>query len=336
MFCNNPILDKATKEHVIPKWLIKFTGEEGRKVKHFEDIVGASFETLTVDAHEECNKDYGKFEDEVHILFHKIFNGSYINQLEINMLMDWLEKQRYVMWRHSVFKNKTPLTPKFGVYQRVGMLDRYLGVYQSAIPISGVSYFNISNLCFVFSPSFFTLRVKELVFVFGSYRDMAADLIKSPRIDQSGNILFWTNNHSNDFIPMRDENHIFFQQSLPINVYYEEGKEILNKMKLAGFNHLYKNLGTIYRLNNDNLQPMQRSVKLFKKNIKKIHPYNYPGNLMYNSIKNHLRFISQFVIKDLYFISEPIRNLILKEIITMAEINFEEFVKSNSTKSKFS
>lgn len=70
IFCGNEIIGK-TKEYIIPKWFIKLTGDENRKItlgyKYWDDNrleMKISFNTLTIGACAECNEIDSKLENE--------------------------------------------------------------------------------------------------------------------------------------------------------------------------------------------------------------------------------------------------------------------------------
>ncbi|HEX8015803.1 MAG TPA: hypothetical protein VF465_11265, partial [Flavobacterium sp.] len=96
VFCGEKPVDK-NKEHVIPQWLIKYTGEpnritliakkEGKEIKF-------SWLNFVFPACEECNSNFSNIESKIQPILVKIDNENSVTHDEINLFLDWIDKIR--------------------------------------------------------------------------------------------------------------------------------------------------------------------------------------------------------------------------------------------------
>jgi hypothetical protein len=185
VFCGNPP-EKKNKEHVIPQWLIKFTGDINRKItlgvdyQHMMDTGelrnrSFSFNAFHFPACEACNTKYSKLEDQAKFIFHKIVNKEFIDSEEVDLFLDWMDKVRVGLWLANLLLNKDILldtvNPKFHIEKRIGAKDRILVIYQINDDLKGIQFYGTTTPGFIFNPCCFYLVVNNLIFfnVSGDY-----------------------------------------------------------------------------------------------------------------------------------------------------------------------
>src|SRR5690554_4732688 len=92
VFCGEKPVNK-NKEHIIPQWLIKSTGDPRRVVSFGFDIkkdstISFSWISFTVPSCTTCNKEFSKLEGQIRPIFDKLYERSEINFTEAQLLLD--------------------------------------------------------------------------------------------------------------------------------------------------------------------------------------------------------------------------------------------------------
>lgn len=175
VFCGKEPEDK-TKEHVIPRWLMRLTGDERRNVflgVRYSDgidnikIHKHSFSTYTAPACRACNSKFSELEDLAKSTIESILIEKPVSANEIEILLDWLDKVRIGLWLAgrmigtNVFR---AMQPKFHIADRIRWGDRWARL--TLLPESvgnGLTYMGVGTPMFGCMPSVFTLRINRLV-----------------------------------------------------------------------------------------------------------------------------------------------------------------------------
>ena len=183
VFCGKPPQDK-NKEHIFPKWLLKLTGADQKKLsvgtnwKTGEELI---FNTLsyTFPSCTTCNSFFGKLEGKVKPIFEKLLNDQDVQGHELELLLDWFDKVRIGSWFGVKYMNKKEwaLEPKFYINSRVGLKDRFLSITNTYKNEKHLNWSGVNGLAFMMSPTAFTLRVNNLIFV-----NCSSDFIVSKRL----------------------------------------------------------------------------------------------------------------------------------------------------------
>jgi hypothetical protein len=176
VFCGQKPKTK-TKEHIIPLWLIKLTGNPNREVrlgmdtklfrteKRF-DFRMRSFSSFQFPACESCNNEFSDFEGEAKTIIEKVLKKEYLTNIEISKLLDWFDKIRTGLWLGSLLLDRegAPVNPKFFIKNRIGEKDRCLFVYEINDNIEGIQFVGFDLPLFYCSPSCFALGINNYYF----------------------------------------------------------------------------------------------------------------------------------------------------------------------------
>lgn len=164
IFCGDKPENK-NNEHIIPKWLIKLTGNPNRQTligKKNNVEVKFSWLNYKFPSCQKCNTIFSSLEAKVKPVVEKLLNEASINEQEINLLLDWLDKIRIGVWLGQSMLYNRDFEPNFFIKQRVGNKDRGLIIYKSAEKDNGIGITGTETEAFVNSPSVFTLTINEL------------------------------------------------------------------------------------------------------------------------------------------------------------------------------
>ncbi|WP_291127581.1 hypothetical protein [Flavobacterium sp. UBA7682] len=166
VFCGEKPVDK-NKEHIIPQWLIKYTGnpkritllgkKEGKEIKF-------SWLNFVFPACEECNSNFGKIENKIQTILIKIDNEKSVTHNEINLFLDWLDKIRIGMWLgHALLQNKD-FEPNFFINDRVASKDRLCLIYKLNDSEQGIGIIGTDTPVFQQTPSCFSIIINNMIF----------------------------------------------------------------------------------------------------------------------------------------------------------------------------
>jgi len=195
VFCGNKPRGK-TKEHVIPLWLIEFTGESGRKValgwnKEFfgKELVARefAFDQLVFPACGECNTRYSNIEAAAKRVVMAILNGREIEAFQASEFMDWLDKIRIGLWLGfmQLDNNYWSIDPNFHIDGRVGQHDRMVIVGRTDAKHNRLNFNGIDCLSFALTPSVFAMTINSYCFINISYQFLFARRIGFPYPSES-------------------------------------------------------------------------------------------------------------------------------------------------------
>ena len=208
IFCGKKPEDK-TKEHIIPQWLIKKTGDKKRKAFfgmplleydkngsltriNMPDINVAkekgrvfSFDQFTFPACKQCNNDYSKLEADVLDVYNKLSRNESINRDEIDLLLDWIDKVRVGLWLvfHRLDKNIAEIEPNFAISERMGCYDRILMVKRFKNQPEGLNFIGCESYAFAIMPSAFCLRINNIYLMSVSSMFLVSKGLGFPYID---------------------------------------------------------------------------------------------------------------------------------------------------------
>ncbi|WP_027515675.1 hypothetical protein [Bradyrhizobium sp. WSM1417] len=131
VFCGTAVGKSArSREHIIPMWLLRATGDPHRKIKIESDpITGDDVvrpaSTFHFPACEPCNQKYGKtIEKHAKKAIESLFIGKSLAVSQCYWFLDWLDKVRVGLWLGYNMLHKEEFAPKFRIDQRIGIKDR--------------------------------------------------------------------------------------------------------------------------------------------------------------------------------------------------------------------
>lgn len=180
VFCGRPPTAK-NKEHVLPQWLLRMTGDPARVVSFGTNFakgqeVRFSWSGLVMPACTDCNQRYSALEETAKGIVEALAERSGIEAGDYLVLLDWLDKVRVGLWLayHVLQGNPTNIQPTFQIDARIGTKDRMLAVYPMETENTGLNAFGVESFVFHRAPSCFALRVNNLLLVNASADFLAA------------------------------------------------------------------------------------------------------------------------------------------------------------------
>lgn len=171
VFCGNKPESK-NKEHIFPQWLLKMTGFDkkncsvGSNWAKEEELVINTL-SYTFPACKVCNDRFSRVESKVKYIVELIADDKDVTASDLEILLDWFDKVRIGAWLGVQYMNKGyfDLEPKYYINCRVGIKDRMLSITNTYRNEKTLNWSGVNTLLFIFSPTAFTLRVNNLVFV---------------------------------------------------------------------------------------------------------------------------------------------------------------------------
>jgi len=175
IFCGKKPLKKS-KEHVIPDWLIRLTGNENRKTfmgfdEKTHDIKELAFDQFVFPACEDCNNIYGNLlEDKASVIMKKLLKESDLSENEFNHLLTWFDKIRLGcligIWTKSPVYHQ--IEPKKYIGEGLNNSDMYLRIYKSDYDKKRLHISGIWWSAFMYVPVCFCLNINQYYFIFMS------------------------------------------------------------------------------------------------------------------------------------------------------------------------
>ena len=172
VFCGNPPLDK-NKEHILPQWLLRLTGDPSRQVYLGRDWSKKdlpkrvfSFKSFTFPACTLCNTHFAKMETEAQRIVTTMLNNGPLNADDIDVLMDWLDKVRTGLWLGLMYLNGNhrDVSPQFAIASRMAVRDRLVCMYRDQKELTGISLGGVESPLFQEMPSCFVISINHLHF----------------------------------------------------------------------------------------------------------------------------------------------------------------------------
>lgn len=171
VFCGRPPESK-NKEHVLPQWLLKLTGDPNRVVSmgyNYKRKTEISFrwKSLVTPACEACNTEYASLESEVRPIVEALLERESLSVANYCTLLDWLDKVRVGLWLnyHLLMGNPTGITPSFYINSRLRKKDRFVAIYPLQEENAGLNAHGVETLSFHGAPSAFGLRINSIFLI---------------------------------------------------------------------------------------------------------------------------------------------------------------------------
>jgi hypothetical protein len=132
VFCGAALAKSdRTKEHVLPMWLLRMTGDPNRQFQLGSNLVTGdawlrAASSITFPACGPCNQNYGKgLEVQAHKIVRAIQDGKSISISNAYRLLDWLDKVRIGLWLGILMlQREGDIRPRFSIDTRRGCKDR--------------------------------------------------------------------------------------------------------------------------------------------------------------------------------------------------------------------
>jgi hypothetical protein len=189
IFCGEKPESK-NREHVIPQWLIRMTGDPNRTVylgrkwnSPTLDKREFSFSSFTFPACEKCNTDFADLEARAKPVVETILTRGSLDCYQWDTFLDWLDKVRIGLWLGILYLNENhrALLPMFHIGKRIGSKDRMVIVYEIEDDgDKGVGWAATESPLFEYTPSCFTLTVNNFLFLNASYDFLLAERFGFP------------------------------------------------------------------------------------------------------------------------------------------------------------
>jgi len=177
------------KEHVIPKWLMKLTGDENRfayfgrnkndgkfiaPIANMEDILSKEksnlhrtyrFSSFQFPACKICNDEFAVLEGNTKPIVENLIKNNTLIKEDVPILLDWLDKVRVGTWLGNLQldKNGHDIKPNFAIKQRMGASDRVLMIKRIEGFDDGINLIGTDTYAFYSTPSVFGLRINEYI-----------------------------------------------------------------------------------------------------------------------------------------------------------------------------
>lgn len=165
IFCGQKPSQK-TKEHVVPLWLIEMTGDPLRSSifgRYRESIRKFAWNNFTFPACEKCNSEFSELEGRVKKVVAKLLSKVDVSEIELNDLLDWLDKVRVGLWLGFLQLNReNQFKPNFYIKQRLGVSDRIAVICYIDDSTRGITFTGTEFPAFTISPSCFSITINNI------------------------------------------------------------------------------------------------------------------------------------------------------------------------------
>jgi hypothetical protein len=163
--------DGKTREHVIPYWLLEYTGDPRRVVTFGRDFSRAyapirySWSNFVAPACNSCNERFSALEAEVKPIIMALTGKEALPVSAYIKLLDWLDKVRIGAWliRHMIEKQPIKIAPNFHISNRIGIKDRMVAVYSFDSTLKGITLGGTDSMIFNFMPSCWGMRINNII-----------------------------------------------------------------------------------------------------------------------------------------------------------------------------
>lgn len=182
VFCGNKP-EKQNREHILPQWLLKLTGDPKRVVNfgiNFNAGRTITFDWLNfvVPACESCNSEYSRLDGRAKSYVLTLLDRGALTSIEYMDFMDWMDKVRIGVWiaYHFIQGNPTNIEPRFHIKTRISQKDRMIAIYPIANDEKGLNAFGAESLIFHSQPSCIGLKINNILIL-----NMSSDFLFSSR-----------------------------------------------------------------------------------------------------------------------------------------------------------
>ena len=274
--------EKKNREHVLPQWLLKLTGDPNRIVTFGHETDGGkpitfNWTNLTCPSCTKCNDRYADFEAEIKVLVEKLLNKEELTGNESIKILDWLDKVRIGLWLNYYYleKNKALINPRLFIDNRLGKKDRFLQIHflESKKKSVGLNAFGVETFAFQFNQSCFGLRINNILLINGSNDYLVSQSCGFPypkkmELQENGMIMLgdWEYNRSTqkDIGSLKLEKGVLtIMQPIQIDNentfnYFKDSYLIENCINIE------KQTGTLFRIENDSVTSVNDLNKKLK------------------------------------------------------------------------
>jgi len=177
-------VESKTLEHVLPQWLIEFTGNPKRMAYFgYEYLEGGksvkrrfAFDAFKFPSCKECNQNFAEIEAGVKVIVQKMISEDFLSESKLNTLLDWFDKVRIGLWLGYLYLDRNPLgiSPHFHIQNRIRQHDRMLAIFRTGGNRKGLTFAGCDTPAFALTPSCFSLRINSLCFLNISYNNLLA------------------------------------------------------------------------------------------------------------------------------------------------------------------
>jgi hypothetical protein len=225
VFCvEKPTL--KTKEHIIPKWLIKLTGDPNRNmslgfIPNFQNLdYQIAFDQFVVPACKNCNEKFSELENQTKLIILNLLKGEKLSFFDLNTLFSWLDKIRIGLWVSYIYlgKNYFGINPHFYIKNRIDQKDRLTIIFRTNFMGKRLNFSGVHTPAFQYLPCCFGLFINNYIFI-----NISSDFLFSSRFG----------------LPYPKES--FFTPDGQLLVKLSNGRK---KIKFPLFNSPFKNYGT--------------------------------------------------------------------------------------------
>jgi hypothetical protein len=172
VFCGESRREK-TKEHVLPLWLIRLTGDPNRQANFHVDFSAKAkvkkfaFDQFTFPACGVCNEGFARMEALAEPIMRTILADQPLSEADWDLLLAWFDKVRVGLWlsKYLLSKNAFGIKPNFHIAQRIDRRDRALIVFRRESAVQTLTILGTFLPCFDFSPTSVALIVNNYLFV---------------------------------------------------------------------------------------------------------------------------------------------------------------------------
>jgi hypothetical protein len=183
---------KKSKEHVLPRWLLRLTGDPKRLARFgptWEDshrIREFSFDAFTFPACRNCNDKFSHLEGRAASVVEALLDDNPLNGLQVSTLLDWLDKVRVGLWlaMSALDGNIANVKPKFYIESRLRMHDRMVAIFRCAPDLPPLNFFGTVGFGFQYSPTCFALKVKHMMLLNASSPFLCSKSLGFPYADE--------------------------------------------------------------------------------------------------------------------------------------------------------
>jgi len=182
VFCGE-LPERKNREHVLPQWLIKMTGNPKRVVNFGTNYktgktIKFDFSNFVVPSCEKCNIKYSDIEKRAKEYTERLLQRDALTSLEYIDFMDWLDKVRIGVWIAYYFIQKNPvgIKPHFHINTRISTTDRMIAIYPIKSNEKGLNIVGAESLIFQTQPSCFGLKINNILIL-----NMSSDYLFSAR-----------------------------------------------------------------------------------------------------------------------------------------------------------
>ena len=172
VFCGNENVGK-NREHVIPMWLIKLTGNPKRAMyitpsKDSDPTIMKEipFDTFKFHSCLDCNNSYSAMEKNTKTIFSALLNDEPLSSNDFNDLLDWFDKVRIGLWGGSIYMLRSPIEfdSRFLINNKI-MQDRILLIYKIPWGKNALNIIGGGSAVFQAQPSCFALWINNYILI---------------------------------------------------------------------------------------------------------------------------------------------------------------------------